>query len=180
MGIRNKISDGNVYFLTLTIIEWIDVFTKPAYKHLIVDSLNYCIKNKGLEVYCWCLMSNHLHLVASAESENNLSDILRDFKKFTSKEIIEIIKNQPESRRDWMLNLFWFAGKNNKKIKYYKVWQDGNEAKEITTTAFLEEKMSYIHMNPVKAELVGTPQDYLYSSARDYNGEKGLVEIIFV
>ena len=64
MGIRNKISSGYIYYLTLTVEEWIDVFSRPAYKHIIIDSLNYCIINKGLEVYCWCLMSNHLHLIA--------------------------------------------------------------------------------------------------------------------
>ncbi len=181
MGIRNKISQGYSYYLTLTIEEWIDVFSRPTYKHIIVDSLNYCIANKGLEVYCWCLMSNHLHLIASAKEEGNMSDILRDFKKFTNKAIIDAIKEIPESRRDWMLNLFWYAGKNNKKISRalgIKVWQDGNDAKEIHTTAFLEEKMNYIHNNPVNAELVANPEDYLYSSARDYSGEKGLVEII--
>ena len=100
MGINNKISAGYAYYLTLTIEEWIDVFSRPVYKHIIVDSLNYCIANKGLEVYCWCLMSNHLHLVACASEDGNLSDILRDFKKFTSKAIIEAIKEVPESRRD--------------------------------------------------------------------------------
>lgn len=148
MGIRNKISPGYVYFLTLTIVDWVDIFTRPVYKHLIVDSLNYSIAQKGLKVYCWCLMSNHLHLIAGAENEESLSDILRDFKKFTSKAIIDAIKVVPESRRDWMLNIFWYAGKNNKKIKNYKVWQDGNDAKEIHMTEFLEEKMEYIHNNP--------------------------------
>ena len=81
-------------------------------------------------------MSNHLHINASATDEDNLSDILRDFKKFTSKAIISNIKEVPESRREWLLNLFWYAGKNNKKIKYFKVWQDGNYAKEIHSTAF--------------------------------------------
>lgn len=179
VGINNKISDGYAYYLTLTIEEWIDVFTRPIYKHIIVDSLNYCIATKGLEIYCWCLMSSHLHLVASASEGSNLSDILRDFKKYTSKAIVQTIKDAPESRRDWMLNLFWYAGKNNKKIKYFKVWQDGNDAQEIHTTYFLEEKMNYIHNNPVKAELVGRPENYLYSSARDYSGEKGLVNILF-
>jgi putative transposase len=180
MGIRNKISQGYAYNLTLTIVEWIDFSSRSAYEHLIVDSINYCIVNKGLQVYCWCLMSNHLHLIASAGEVGNLSDILRDFKKFTSKELVKTIKEVPESRRDWMLNLFWYAGKNDKKIKYFKVWQDGNDAQEIHTTAFLDEKMDYIHNNPVKAELVANPEEYLYSSARDYAGEKGLVEIVFV
>ena len=124
MGIRNKISSGYIYYLTLTVEEWIDVFSRPAYKHIIIDSLNYCIINKGLEVYCWCLMSNHLHLIARAKEDGNLSDILRDFKKFTSKTLIAAIKEIPESRRDWMLNLFWYAGKNNKKIKYFKICWD--------------------------------------------------------
>jgi putative transposase len=180
MGIRNKISPGYVYFLTLTIVDWVDIFTRPVYKHLIVDSLNYCIAQKGLKVYCWCLMSNHLHLIAGAENEESLSDILRDFKKFTSKAIIDAIKVVPESRRDWMLNIFWYAGKNNKKIKNYKVWQDGNDAKEIHMTEFLEEKMEYIHNNPVIAEIVFNPEEYLYSSAKDYAGEKGLVDIEMV
>ena len=85
------------------------------------------------------------------------------------------IQEVPESRTDWMLNLFWYAGKNDKKIKYYKVGQEGNDAQQIYSTAFLDEKMNYIHHNPVKAELVGNPEDYLYSSARDYAGEKGQV-----
>ena len=79
-----------------------------------------------------------------------------------------------------MLNLFWFAGKNDRKIKYYRVWQEGNDAQEIHSNSFLDEKINYIHNNPVKAELVANPEDYLYSSARDYAGEKGLVEIEFV
>lgn len=125
-------------------------------------------------------MSNHLHLIASAKEEDHLSDILRDFKKFTSKALINAIKETPESRRDWMLNLFWYVGKDDKKIKYFKVWQEGNDAKEIHSTDFLDEKMNYIHNNPVRAELVANPEEYLYSSARDYFGEKGLVEIVFV
>jgi len=180
MGIRNKISPGNVYFLTLTIIDWVDVFTRPVYRHIIVDSLNYCIRNKGLKIFSWCLMSNHIHLIASAEESNNeknLSDILRDFKKFTSKEIIKTIKEVPESRSEWMLNLFWYAGKYNKKIINYKVWQDGNEAKEVHSIDFLDEKMKYIHDNPVRAEIVSDPVNYLYISAIDYGGEKGLIDI---
>ena len=119
-------------------------------------------------------------MIASAKEDGSLSDILPDFKKFTSKALIKAIQEVPESRRDWMLNLFWYAGKNDKKIKYFKVWQDGNDAKEIHSTAFLDEKMNYIHNNPVKAELVANPEDYLYSSARDYAGEKGLVDIELV
>ena len=115
MGINNKISEGYAYYLTLTIAEWIDVFSRPVYKHILVDSLNYCIANKGLEVYCWCLMSNHIHLVACSGEGFSLSDIFRDFKKYTSKALINAIKEIPESRRYWMFNLFWYAGKKQQK-----------------------------------------------------------------
>jgi putative transposase len=180
MGIRNKINPGSVYFVTLTVVEWIDIFTRPVYKNLIIDALNYCVASKGLKIYCWCLMTNHLHMVASASEEDSLSDILRDFKKFNSKEIVDTIRKIPESRQVWLLNLFWYAGKNNKKIKYYKFWQDGNDAKEINSADFLDQKMEYIHLNPVRAEIVTQSIDYIYSSARDYAGIKGLVAIEFV
>lgn len=181
MSTKNKITSGNIYFLTLTVEDWVDVFTRPIYKHIIVESLEYCQNEKGLEIYSWCLMSNHLHLIAGTKrSENNLSDILRDFKKFTSKNIIVAIKNNPESRRKWMLDRFIFAGKFNKKIKEFKFWQDGNEPKEIYSTEFMEQKLDYIHNNPVVAGLVEMPEHYKYSSAKDYAGMKGLLEITLV
>jgi len=181
MGIKNKITDGYNYFLTLTVIDWIDVFTRPEYKYIILDSLTYSQKNKGLIIYAWCLMSNHLHLIAGSKEGFHLSNILRDFKKFTSKEIVRTIKENPqESRKKWMLNRFEFAGKYNNKIKNYKFWQKGNEAKEIHTNSFLEQKLNYIHDNPVKAEIVARPEDYLYSSALDYSGEKGLLEVVLI
>jgi putative transposase len=180
MGIKNKISEGHIYFLTLTVVDWVDVFTRPVYRHILIDSLKHCQNEKGLEIYAWCLMSNHLHLIASAKEGFNLSDILRDFKKYTSKHIVVAIGKENESRREWMLNRFEYAGINDKKIKNYKFWQDGNEAKEIHTNHFLGQKLTYIHMNPVESELVDEPEYYVYSSARDYAGIKGLLELIIV
>ncbi|MDE5423150.1 transposase [Ancylomarina sp. DW003] len=176
MGIRNKISEGYCYFLTLTVVDWVDVFTRPNYKHIIVDSLRYCQKEKGLILYGWCLMSNHLHLIAQADENNHLSDILRDLKKYTSKQIIKAIIENPESRRDWMLDRFRFAGKFKKNVTY-KFWQDGNEAKEIHTSEFLIQKLEYIHNNPVKAEIVDNPIDYKYSSAINYADGIGLIDV---
>jgi len=177
MGLKNKISEGYNYFLTMTVVDWVDIFTRPVYKHIIVDSLKYCQKEKGLIIFSWCLMSNHLHLIAGAPEGYNLSDIIRDFKKFTNKEIIQTIQNTNESRRKWMYNRFEFAGKFNSKIKDYKFWQDGNEAKEIHSSKFLEQKLEYIHQNPVKAEIVSNPEDYLYSSARNYCNMQGLIKV---
>ena len=85
-GDRYLITDQQAsYFLTFTVVEWTDVFTRPEYKQVIVDSLNYCIDNKGLQCFAWVLMSNHMHIVARAEAPARLSDIIRDFKKHTSK-----------------------------------------------------------------------------------------------
>ena len=181
MGIKNKISEGYVYFLTMTIVNWIDVFTRPVYKHIIVDALKYNQENKGLVIYAWCLMSNHLHLIAEADEKHNMSDILRDFKKFTSKAIVkEIGENQEESRKKWMLSEFEFAGRYKSNIKNYIFWQDGNEAKEIHSNSFLEQKLEYIHENPVKAEIVENDYEYLYSSAKNYAGEVGLIDVILI
>ncbi len=181
MGLKNRIYDEYMYFLTMTVVNWIDIFTRPVYKHIIVDALNYSIKNKGLIVSGWCLMSNHIHLLAEADDGYHLSDIIRDFKKFTSKAIIkEIIDNPKESRKKWMLKEFENAGQKLKRKQNYKFWKDGNEAKEIHSTHFLEQKLNYIHDNPVRAGIVENPEDYLYSSAKDYAGEKGLVDIVFV
>lgn len=177
MGLKNKISDGYAYFLTMTVIDWVDIFTRPIYKHKIVESLEYCQLNKGLVINAWCLMSNHLHLVARTEDGYNLSDCLRDFKKFTSKEIVKTITEETESRRKWMLNRFEYAGVNDKKIKDYKFWQEGNEPKEIRTGEFLKQKVDYIHNNPVKAEIVTSPEFYKYSSAIDYADGIGLLKI---
>jgi len=181
MGIKNKISEGYAYFLTMTVVNWVDVFTRPVYRHIIVNALKYNQENKGLVIYGWCLMSNHLHLIAEADEKYNLSDILRDFKKFTSKAIVkEIEENPEESRKKWMLSEFEFAGRYKSNIKNYKFWQDGNEAKEIHSNSFLGQKLEYIHENPVKAEIVENAEEYIYSSAKNYAGEQGLIDVILI
>ena len=172
--VRNQ---NEICFITSTIMEWVDVFTRPVYKQIIVDSLKYCQESKGLDIYAWVLMSNHLHAIVSAREGYNLSDILRDFKKFTSKRIIEAINQEPESRRDWLLYRFEYAGKFKTNVKNYKVWQDGNHVKECFSAKFSQEKLEYIHNNPVRALIVEMPEHYLFSSARNYARMQGLIEI---
>src|SRR5215203_5557947 len=92
-----------IHFITFAVVEWVDVFTRKDYRDIVLDSLRYCQNNKGLLLHCWCIMSNHLHFIASAKNQD-LSDVLRDFKKFTSRELIRSIQlNKKESRREWML-----------------------------------------------------------------------------
>jgi len=109
------------YFLTMTVVGWIDVFTRPNHKLLIIDSLIYCQKEKGLELYAFCLMPSHLYLIARAVGNFSLSEILRDFKKYTSMKIVEQILNEPESRREWMMEYFAKEADRIKRNKNYKV-----------------------------------------------------------
>ena len=165
-----------LYFTTSTVIDWMDVFTRPEYKHFAVDSLRYCQEQKGLEIYAWVLMTNHLHMIVAAPQ---ISDVMRDFKKFTSKAIVNAIEqNHQESRKEWLMDRCWFRGANDSKIKNYKFWQDGNYVEDIHSYDFYREKLNYIHMNPVRQEIVEKPEDYLYSSTRDYSGMKGCIDVI--
>ena len=177
--IRNK---KEVHFITFAVVEWVDVFTRKEYRDILLDSFKYCQKEKGLILNCWCVMSNHVHMIASAKDEN-LSDILRDFKKYTSKHIISAIENNSsESRRDWMLKIFREQGASNPRNKEYQFWRQDNCPIELYSPKFTVQKIRYIHENPVRAGIVSRPEDYLYSSAMDYRymENKGLLEIVLL
>ncbi len=167
-----------IYFVTSTIVEWIDLFTRKEIKYIIVDSLKYCQEEKQLVIHAWCLMPSHLHMIVS--SKNNLSGIFRDFKKFTNKRIIDEIYKINESRREWLLKAFRGRAKNIKRISNYKVWQDGNHPMEIFSNRILDQKLRYIHNNPVKDEIVDEPEYYWYSSARDYAGMRGILDVVLL
>jgi REP element-mobilizing transposase RayT len=159
---------NGVYFVSFATVNWIDVFTRQIYKDIIVDSLNYCIENKGLIVYAWVIMTNHIHLIVATDKEP-LENILRDLKKFTSKAIIkEIEENQKESRKGWMLWMFQRAGQKNSNNTNYQFWQQHNQPIDITqNNIVIDNVFDYIHNNPVKAGFVQNPQDYVYSSAAE-------------
>jgi len=166
-----------VYFLTFTVTDWVDVFTRLNYRIIIAESLDYCRKNKGLKLYAWCLMTNHIHLVCSVESPLEMSDFLRDYKKFTAKAVLKDILELPESRRDWMLYRFEFAGKFDNRISNYRFWQDKSHPVELVTTEMINQRINYIHENPVRTGLVATAEEYLFSSARNYAGLSSIIEV---
>jgi len=169
----------STYFFTMTVVGWLDVFTRIEYKQVIVDSLQYCQKEKGLNVHAWCLMTSHLHLIVSVKPGFSISVFLRDFKKHTAKEVIKLIKEISESRREWLLWYFEREGKKDKRISKYKFWKEDNHAIELerSDTKMIDQKISYIHENPMKDGIVDDICNYVYCSARDYCGQKGLVEI---
>jgi REP element-mobilizing transposase RayT len=173
-----NISDQTeIHFLTFGIVGWIDLFTRLDYRNILVDSLNYCQKKKGLEIFAWVIMSNHVHLLCRS-IEGDLSGTIRDLKKYTGRSFWEVLNSPIESRSKWMANLFLFEATKHSRNVNYQIWTHDNHAEEIYSNKFIDQKIDYIHNNPVKAGIVIHPEDYLYSSARDYCGEKGLIEVI--
>ena len=176
-GYHYNIYKDKTYFMTMTVVEWIDLFTRVTQKQLIVDSLKYCQENKGLNIFGWCLMPSHLHLIANTKIPFDLDDVVRDFKRHTSKQIIFLIENEPESRKEWLLDKFSHAGKIHPKNKNHKVWQDKNHAIELYTEKVTWQKLKYIHRNPVVNKIVFNEQDYLFSSARNYYNLPNVLKI---
>ena len=174
--IRNK---SAVHFITFAVVDWIDVFTRPVYQNIIVDSLERCQKKRGLILNGWCLMTNHLHLVGSAQ-KNDLSSILKDFKSYTAKSVIRAIHENPyESRKKWMVQKFGEHGQMNSRNQNVQFWQQDNQPKECFSLPFAMQKINYMHQNPVVAGLVSQAEDYRLSSATNYLMGKyfGLLEI---
>ena len=167
------------YYLTFNIVEWIDIFTRPVFKQIIVESLNYFIEKKGLIVYGWCLMTNHLHLIAQAKEGFSLQVLMNEFKKFTTKIILEDIDAEPEVRRNWIMKKFEQAGRLLKLTDKFQVWQTESHSiyLELENTDRINDQLHFIHDNPVRDRIVTSAEDYVYSSARDYIGIKGLVNI---
>ncbi|MDI5894965.1 REP-associated tyrosine transposase [Flavobacterium algoritolerans] len=164
------------YYITATVVDWIDIFTKQTYRDSIIESLDYCIKNKGMILYGYVIMSNHIHLIIQSE-DGKLSDLIRDFKKFTAKNILDKIQAVPENRKEWMLERFKLAAEKHTRNKNYQFWQYGNHAEEIYSNKFMWSKLDYIHLNPVRAGLVEKASHYIYSSASNYINDSGLLKI---
>lgn len=168
------------YFVTITTVGWIDVFTRLKQRYVIINALDYCQKQKSLEIYAYCIMSNHIHMLCKAKEGYILSNIMRDFKKYTSKQIIKTLINYPESRREWMLDSFKKACKHVKREQTYKVWQNGYHAEICISNTFIKQKLDYIHNNPVKDKIVAKPEDYVFSSARNYAGLDYELEVLIL
>jgi len=169
------------HFITFSTVEWVDALSRPEYKNIIIESLKYCQNSKGLVLYAYVIMNNHVHLICAAKEGFNLSEILRDLKKYTSKKLLKYIKeNDRESRRKWMMWLFESAGKRNSNNSKYQFWQQDNRPIELSTVKMVDQRLNYIHQNPVKEGIVYEPEYYVYSSAIDYAGGNGLIRVNFL
>ncbi|MBC7389489.1 MAG: transposase [Opitutaceae bacterium] len=165
MSEYRKASPDDLYYLTLNVEGWVDIFSRQQYKDIIVENLKYCQEKEGLEIYAYVIMTNHLHLVARRK-DKDLTELLGRFKSHTAKKIIELIKGPvAESRREWMLYLFEYFAKKNKQYSNYHFWHYSNHPTQLFTPEVVKQKTDYIHNNPVRAGIVLEPYHYLYSSA---------------
>lgn len=178
MSRKYKFQESHIpHFVSFATVGWVDLFTRRIYFKVLTDSLEYCIKNKGLIVNAWCIMTNHVHLIIRSDT-NQLQNIMRDMKKFTAKELIGTISDHPqESRSKRLLKGFKRAGRANSNNTYYQVWQQHNHPIALTTNKMIDQRLDYLHMNPVKAGFVERPQDWLFSSAKKYTGAQGFLDL---
>ena len=169
-----------LYFVSFAVVYWIDVFTREEYFAILTDSLDYCSKNKGMEIYAWCIMPSHVHLIFRAK-DNNPSALLKELKTYSSKQLQKAIaEHNQESRKEWMLWLMERAGQKNSNVKHRQFWQQHNKPIELWSAAVIDQKIDYIHNNPVEAGFVSESHHWKYSSAINYSGGKGLLEIDLV
>ena len=172
--------EEGMYFISFAVINWIDVFIREPYFKIITDSLNYCIDNKGMRVYGYCIMPSHIHMIFR-DLNKAPSKLLKEFKTFTSKQMrLTIENNIQESRREWILEMMRHAGSINSNVKQYQFWQQNNQPIELWSNHVINQKLDYIHNNPVVAGFVVEPHHWKYSSAMDYAGMKSDVKVYLI
>ena len=165
MSELRKANYDAVFFVTLTVVSWVDVFTRKAYCEELIKNIQYCQNHKGLELYAYVIMSNHMHWLA-AQKDGKLNNLLRDFKSYSAKQLLTMIYHDPlESRRDWMKIIFQYNAKFQKQNAENMFWQKTNHPIDCYNEKLLWQKINYIHQNPVKAGWVTDAEDWWYSSA---------------
>ena len=181
MSTKYKFTDvEGVYFITSTVVDWIDVFTRNIYRDILLDTFRFCQEKQGLQIHAWVLMPNHFHMICSFINNNNPGIVIKNIKSFTAMELIDAIINNPqESRKKWMLDLLEKNGLSNKSNFRFQFWEHENHPVLLDNEIMLRQRLTYLHENPVRAGFVREPQDWLYSSAIDcYTNRKGLLDLV--
>ncbi|MEM7343398.1 MAG: transposase [Chloroflexota bacterium] len=169
---RYKIFDiEQPHFSTSTIVNWLPIFSDPIIAQIILDSLRFSQSEQGLILYAYVIMENHLHIIASS---NNLPKQLANFRSYTARQIIDYYKSRHNSL---ILNQLEFYKLRHRSDRTYQLWQEGTHPKQIQGEAMMRQKIGYIHNNPVKRGYVDDPLHWRYSSARNYAGLSGLLDV---
>lgn len=159
-----KIVDDGLYFVTFSVVGWLDVFTRRSYQDIIVNSIKFCQDKKSLKLYCYCIMPSHVHFIAASESKN-LGNILKSMKSFTAIEIMDAINNNPqESRKELFMHQFKYYGQK-KSDEGNQFWKHDNHPFFLESKEMIDQKVNYILNNPVEAGFVNEPHEWRLSSA---------------
>lgn len=165
------------YFVSFATVHWIDVFTRQEYFNVLAKSIDYCRKEKGMELFAYCFLPSHVHLIFRS-AEEDPSGLLRDFKKHTSKKVVQAIERNPqESRKEWLLQMFERAGKEKGNVSKYQFWQHHNKPIELWSAKVIKQKIDYVHNNPVESGFVTEPTEWKYSSARNFAEDNTVLKI---
>jgi len=169
MSEKYKTHSDGLYFVSFSVVGWMDVFVRRKYQEILIESFAYCQKNKNMKIYCYCIMPSHVHFITYSEN-GELSNILRDMKSITAKSLIKAIEeNSQESRKEWMMDKFEYYGKQSSQTQKYQFWKHDNHPFFLFTPAMIKQKVDYIHDNPVEAGFVNQPQDWRMSSANEHS-----------
>jgi REP element-mobilizing transposase RayT len=169
MSEKYKTTDKQAaYFVTFTIVDWVNVLQDDAYKMILINAIKFYQEKRSLIVYAYCIMKNHVHMIVQSNGLETVSEILRDLKKYSAKEIIKKLQSENTKVSEEYLMVFQKAAENLKRIKNYKVWQDGNRPMILYSNKFIWQKLSYIHNNAVETGDVLHAHEYMFSSARNY------------
>jgi REP element-mobilizing transposase RayT len=159
------------HFITCTILHWIPIFTRVETTKIVFDTLRYLQEKDSLKLYAYVILENHLHLIASSD---DLTKSMRSFKSYTSK---QILKHLQEKNVKTILDQLSFYKKAHKVDATYQLWQEGYSPKLIADDKMMIDRINYIHNNPVKRGYVDEAKHWRYSSARDYEDIKGLINV---
>jgi REP element-mobilizing transposase RayT len=168
---RYKITEPQLpHFVTLTVLHWIPVFTRPDTVNILLDSLRF-LSRDGLRIYAWVVLENHCHFVLQSPALDK--DIAR-LKSWTASNLIQYLA---EHNVRQILDQLAFYKKAHKDDRAYQFWQEGVHPELIQGEYMMRQKIEYIHQNPVKRGYVDAAEHWRYSSARDYAGVPGLLEV---
>lgn len=163
LRINRQLKRG-LFFLTCTVINWIDIFTKEEYFQILLDSLKFYLQKYNGKLFGYVFMTNHIHLIIQCD---DLIKFINSFKTFTSKEIKQQLISDNRKHIGDLIN------------KGSGVWVRSNSPKIIETEAFFQQKLEYIHENPVRKGFVSEPNEWKYSSARNcYNDDDTLIYVV--
>ena len=172
MPVKPNFNPDYLYFVTTTAVKHIHLFRRDVIKRIIVDSLHHLRTTGKMKLFAFVIMPNHIHLIALFSKEHSLSDVMRDFKKFTARQIHRQFQAEENTK---VFDILRKEGETVKQV--YKVWEDGYDARDVYSIEFLQQKMDYIHHNPCQPQwkLVETPEEYLWSTAGFYIAGKPCV-----